>query len=140
MSILGDRIRALRESKAYQQTDFAKKIDVTNVTLSRYETGERKPDYNTLQKIADYFEVSIDYLLGRTNIAKPIVKVMISNEEIMFSIEELELFNELKKYPILLNDLSSNPTEKVKELIKLYKIKNVILEEEVEYGYSLSNL
>jgi transcriptional regulator with XRE-family HTH domain len=70
MSTLGNRIRNLRESENIQQNEFAKKIGVSNVVLSRYESGERKPDYETLEKIADYFEVTTDYLLGRTDSKK----------------------------------------------------------------------
>ena len=59
------RIRKLREQNNITREDFAKKIDVTYAALSKYETGKRQPDYETLQKIADYFEVTTDYLLGR---------------------------------------------------------------------------
>ncbi|MGE6368342.1 helix-turn-helix domain-containing protein [Planococcus kocurii] len=62
---LGSKIKKLRDREGIQQKDFAKKIGVSNVVLSRYESDERKPDYDTLQKIADYFEVTTDYLLGR---------------------------------------------------------------------------
>lgn len=61
------RIRKLREQNNITREDFAKKIDVTYAALSKYETGKRQPDYETLQKIADFFEVSTDYLLGRSN-------------------------------------------------------------------------
>ena len=59
------RIRKLREKNNISREDFAKKIDVSYAALSKYETGKRQPDYETLQKIADYFEVSTDFLLGR---------------------------------------------------------------------------
>lgn len=42
-------------------------LDLTQNSISRYETGEREADYQTLINIADYFNVSIDYLLGRTD-------------------------------------------------------------------------
>lgn len=67
MASLGSRIKGLREKHNISQKDFAVKIGVSNVVLSRYESNERKPDYETLQLIADFFEVSIDYLLGRNN-------------------------------------------------------------------------
>lgn len=67
MGSLGNKIKYLREKQNITQKEFAQKIGVSNVVLSRYETDERKPDYDTLQRIAEYFEVSIDYLLGRTN-------------------------------------------------------------------------
>lgn len=67
MATLGSRIKNLREKHDIKQIDFAKKINVSNVVLSRYESDERKPDYEVLQAIADYFEVTTDYLLGREN-------------------------------------------------------------------------
>ncbi|WP_433595159.1 helix-turn-helix domain-containing protein [Lysinibacillus xylanilyticus] len=67
METLGKRIKYLREKDKISQIEFAKKIGVSNAVLSRYESGDRKPDYDTLQLIADFFEVSIDYLLGRTD-------------------------------------------------------------------------
>ena len=67
MSILGERIKKLRDREDIQQIDFAKKIGVSNVVLSRYESGERKPDYEILKKIADFFNVTTDYLLGQSD-------------------------------------------------------------------------
>ena len=64
MNILGKRIKRLREKNKIQQKELAKTIGVSSVVLSRYESGERKPDYDTLKMIADYFDVSTDYLLG----------------------------------------------------------------------------
>ena len=64
---LGYRIKYLRERNNISQIEFAKKIGVSNTVLSRYESGDRKPDYDTLQLIADFFDVSTDYLLGRTD-------------------------------------------------------------------------
>lgn len=61
-----ERIRVLREKADISREEFAKKIGITYAALSKYETGKRAPDYEVLQKIADYFEVSTDYLLGRT--------------------------------------------------------------------------
>ncbi len=68
MKSLGNRIKYLREKHNISQIEFSKKIGVSNAVLSRYESGDRKPDYDILQIIADYFEVSTDYLLGRTDI------------------------------------------------------------------------
>ncbi|MFE4203749.1 helix-turn-helix domain-containing protein [Aneurinibacillus aneurinilyticus] len=64
---LGERIKYLREKNGYAQKFIAEKIGVKNNTLSSYESDKRQPDYDTLQKIADFFEVSVDYLLGRTD-------------------------------------------------------------------------
>lgn len=62
----GQRIKALREKRDLSREDFAKILGVSYWTLSKYETNERKPDYATLTKIAYFFGVSTDFLLGIT--------------------------------------------------------------------------
>ena len=61
------RLRELRRKKRISQTRLALDLHTTQNTISRYETGERRADYSMLIAIADYFDVSIDYLLERTN-------------------------------------------------------------------------
>ena len=61
------RLKELRVEKGVSQIKLAMDINVNQNSISRYEAGLREPDYNTLIKIADYFKVSIDYLLYRTN-------------------------------------------------------------------------
>ncbi len=65
-------MRALREEQGLYQKDLAEKLDLTQKTISNYENNERFPDQKTLRKIADLFNVSIDFLLGRTEIRTPI--------------------------------------------------------------------
>lgn len=65
------RIKELRTRIGIQQKDMASALGIGQSTLSQYETGARQPDYATLQKIANYFDVSIDYLLGRTSGSYP---------------------------------------------------------------------
>lgn len=61
------RLKELRQNKKISQLKLSLDLNMNQNTISRYETGEREADYKTLIKIADYFNVSIDYLLGRTN-------------------------------------------------------------------------
>ncbi len=61
------RLRSLRKQKGLTQFQLAKKLNITQNSISRYETGEREASYKVLIAIADYFDVSIDYLLERTN-------------------------------------------------------------------------
>ena len=61
------RLRELRKSKHLSQTRLAIELNMNQNTICRYETGAREADYETLVKIADYFNVSIDYLLYRTD-------------------------------------------------------------------------
>ncbi|MFX3617940.1 MAG: helix-turn-helix domain-containing protein [Sporolactobacillus sp.] len=65
--MMARRLKSLRESKGYKQNFIADKIGIKNNTLSGYESGARKPDPETLSRLADMYEVSVDYLLGRTN-------------------------------------------------------------------------
>lgn len=65
--MLSDRLKSLRTRRKITQSDFAKVIGVARTTYAMYEQGQREPDYATLQKIADYYEVSLDFLVGREN-------------------------------------------------------------------------
>ncbi len=62
------RLKELRKSRRISQVKMAMDLNMAQNTLSRYETGQREADYKTLILFADYFNVSLDYLLGRTNI------------------------------------------------------------------------
>ena len=59
-----NRIRELRASIGLKQADLAKALKVSQATMSGYETGKYEPDLSTLKAIADYFSVSVDYVLG----------------------------------------------------------------------------
>ena len=64
---IGDRLKLLRKQKHMSQLSLAMKLNTTQMSISRYETGKREPDLKTLILIADFFDVSIDYLLERTD-------------------------------------------------------------------------
>ena len=59
------RLKELRKKKGISQLRLATDLNTTQNTISRYETGEREPGIDELIKIADYFNVSVDYLIGR---------------------------------------------------------------------------
>lgn len=61
------RLKSLRKARKISQLKLALDLNMNQNSISRYETGEREADYATLIKFADYFNVSIDYLLERTN-------------------------------------------------------------------------
>ena len=61
------RLKLLRKEKNLTQLKLALDLNMSQNTISRYETGEREAGYAELIKIADYFDVSIDYLLERTD-------------------------------------------------------------------------
>lgn len=68
---LASRIKQLRESSGLTQLELAKILQVSNSTLSQYESGTRVPSDEMKGAIADYFGVSLDYLYGRTNQRQP---------------------------------------------------------------------
>lgn len=61
------RLKELREKRKISQVKLSIDLNLNQNTISRYENGVREADYKTLIMFADYFNVSLDYLLGRTN-------------------------------------------------------------------------
>lgn len=61
------RIKELRKSKKITQVKMSLDLNMNQNTISRYETGEREPGIAELILLADYFNVSVDYLIGRTD-------------------------------------------------------------------------
>lgn len=68
-NIFSTRLISLRKEKGLSQYSLADKLGCSRGLISNYEQGRREPDFNTLLKLADYFNVSTDYLLGKSNIA-----------------------------------------------------------------------
>lgn len=60
-------LKSLRKAQGLTQDELAKILKISRSTVGMYENGSREPDYETLESIADFFNVDIDYLLGRTN-------------------------------------------------------------------------
>jgi transcriptional regulator with XRE-family HTH domain len=63
---LGSRLRECREKLGRTQLETAKDLGISNVQLSRYESGDRRPDPAMLSRFAEYYRTTTDYLLGRT--------------------------------------------------------------------------
>lgn len=67
MNIVGTRLRALRESLHLSQKQIAEIIDCMQSAVYRYENGKAEPPIKTMLWYADYFDVSVDYIYGRTD-------------------------------------------------------------------------
>lgn len=65
MVIFPERLKELRQSEGLTQTEIANQIGISQAAYQRYETGKREPKIKTLEVFADYFQVSVDFLLGR---------------------------------------------------------------------------
>ena len=65
------RLKELRKAHGITQVDLAKALPVAQSTVGMWESGKREPDFNTLEKLANYFSVSTDYLLGKSDMPNP---------------------------------------------------------------------
>ena len=65
--MIGQRIRDLRKQKRMSQTELAKSAGVSQTTVTAWETGKAEPSSSAVSKLADIFNVTTDYLLGRPN-------------------------------------------------------------------------
>lgn len=94
INTLSLRIKELRESNSWSQEVLADKLNTTKQSISNWEIGKRKPDYETLEAIADIFNVDIDFLFGRkdttTIIQNPLSRKLSDKEK-----EILMPFNKL---------------------------------------------
>lgn len=68
MAKFPERLRQLRTARDLSQMEFAKQIGISKSSVNMYERGEREPGLETLEQIADYFNVDMDYLLGKADI------------------------------------------------------------------------
>lgn len=71
MPTFGERLKLLRKEKGLKQSELANILGVTERTIRYYEFNEREPDLSGLNSLADFFEVSIDYLTGRSDNPTP---------------------------------------------------------------------
>lgn len=96
------RLKILREEKKLSQRELAKLMNMAPSTLAMYEVGKREPNYEILNRIADFFSVTTDYLLGRS----PLRQLSIND----LDIESIEL---RKGY-----NAEEIPPDRVKEIAK----------------------
>lgn len=109
--VLGQRLRELRENKEISQIELARYLNISNTTLSQYETGKRVPSDEIKIKIADYFNVSLDYLLGRTNIPDVAGKINPDNETAIAQ-QKHEFIKSIKNF-FLCEEISDKEKEEV---------------------------
>lgn len=76
------RLKELREQRRLKQEDLALYLNTSQSTVSAYEVGDRTPDIKTIIKIADFFNVSIDYLVGLSDIKQVIKSSDLTSDEL----------------------------------------------------------
>lgn len=120
MSVFGNRLKLLRsEVEGLTQEKLGEKFNVQKGTVSNWENGNRFPDEATLIKLADFFDVSTDYILGRSNKRQP--HHLTKEDVIKLAPEYAWLFEEEGlEYIELVEDIRGKkiPPEAVKEIIE----------------------
>lgn len=117
-NITGQRIRQLRRELDLSQEELSKKIKVTTSAVGQYETGNKKPSYDTLCRLADVFDVTTDYLLGRTGHPNTVRKYDIPDELKTLGIAYLEVAKYMQDKSI--------PAEDTQKIIDALEALNVI--------------
>lgn len=114
-SVLATRLTKLRKKLNKSQYDVARELNLPQSTYAGYEVGRSEPNNETLINLSDYFKVSTDYLLGKTDIKATQAEVDFLNEIKNKSIDQL-----IKDYNLTLGDEALDPKEE-RILIKLMK-------------------
>lgn len=110
-----NRLRELRSEKELLQADIAKIINKSERTVGFYETGERDMGTETLSILADFFKVSIDYLLGKSDIRNP--------ELIDFDPNKLQIGLSVKDYTNI-TDAQRKSIEEFAKIVLKDNLKN----------------
>ncbi|WP_338749864.1 helix-turn-helix transcriptional regulator [Bacillus sp. FJAT-52991] len=106
------RLKSLRLSKKLTQQNMADLLGITRQGYGKYESAQSEPDNETLQKIADYFDVTTDYLLGRSD--NPTTQTDDEKEMLeFFANPELNLF---------FKEMKESPEEQLEELREIWEI------------------
>lgn len=117
MSKLSIRLRELREEKKLLQKDIANFLNITTSAYGYYEQGKREPDTHTVNSLADFYNVSCDYLLGRTNNRSTEHLLTYIQNSLITTIDSLspQSKKELEKYVQLLKlkDIMDNSKNKM---------------------------
>ena len=104
MATTAERIKQLRKKKGISQSELAELIGVKNNTVSTWERGTRKPDFEALNLLSNYFEVSFEYILGSSDKEEARVKPTQDElDELALSALADELYDHVKKYSMLSN-------------------------------------
>jgi len=105
----GERLKILRNQKKITQEQLAEYLGVGRPTIAGYEAKGKQPSFDILKEIADFFNVSLDYLLGRTDIPNP------------YLLEDFPFY----KVSEDLQTLSPESQKEIQKLIELYKMKDM---------------
>lgn len=134
MSVLSDRLLSVRENMKIPRTKAAKDIGISRASLEFYEKGKRIPDADIICSLANYYKVSADYLLGRTDIESVDIDIQRVKAYTGLSEKSINTLNEwskkmpLDEYAIVSDLIESNEFYEMAGYIFSYiKAKNAVL-------------
>lgn len=119
--MFGETLRNLREEKGLSQKDLADYLKISRQAYNHYEAGKREPSYETLKALSDYFEVSTDYLLGKTNIRNTADEI---SEAVADDKELADFWNELKEredLQLLFKQTKNLSPKDIKQIMRIIK-------------------
>ena len=115
MTTFGLRLRFFRKRLALTQEELGKILNVSASTIGMYERGEREPAFKVLVHIAEYFETSIDYLLGHQTTAE-------KDSFPFLSTEEEELLSLKQEFPTLFQHIQNASPSEIEQFTKIIKV------------------
>lgn len=116
---IGNKISYMRSRFNLTQDQLAKKIGISRSALSHYEKDRRDPDYETLNRLADFFEVTTDYLLGRKTSSTRIEGTEQSRKLAIIN----KIATEFPDMDLMFNDIKNWTSEDFEELYDYIKFK-----------------
>ena len=112
------RLKELREERELTQTDVAKAINTSRTNIGRWEKMENEPTSSFVVALANFFECSTDYLLGRTDDFGSVTIKKEKSPAVALSAEEEGLLNDYRKLPADLKNRASVYMKKLLEIIQ----------------------
>lgn len=119
--MLGERIKRLKELHNISSRELSEKLGVNRSTISHYEHGTRHPSYERLLKLANIFDVSVDYLVGNEpddSLYRKIESALADEPELLEFFEMLKTRDDLKQ---LFRESRDMPPEFVRRTIRVIK-------------------
>lgn len=118
MSVLTERLNDLRVENGYMQADLAEALNVSPSAYGYYERGIYEPSLDTLKRIAEFYGVTTDYLVGAMDTPHPHVSYSLT-KELHLSEAEMEVVKKLKT--TVLAELSEQPEEHTQAMIDCWR-------------------
>lgn len=113
--LISSRVKELRVNRGLSQEELGNMMGVTKVSICGYENSARVPSLESLELLADIFEVSTDYLLGRE---LQVVSDKSNKYMGSFSEQDVEIIKELKRYPDIYRLISKDPKRTISRISK----------------------